>query len=481
MLIARFLAACLLSAVAFAAKPVPKPKTPLLTADQRVAQAMLKSMTLRDKAAQLVIVVSNGDALSTKSTEYEKYRHWVRDLHVGGLIVNNIVQYGVVRNAEPHAMAVFLNQMQRLAKVPLLVGSDFERAASFRVSGGTRFPHNMAFGAAGDLAASRYEGLIAAREARATGIQWIFAPVADVNNNPANPVIGLRSYGEDPEQVSRHVAAFIDGAHSDPSARVLVTAKHFPGHGDTDVDSHLNLPRLEVQRERLDAIELKPFESAIAHGVDSIMTAHIAVPALDDTGVPATVSRAVLTTLLRDQMHFRNLIVTDAMNMQGLAMLFDSGEGSVRSLIAGADVLLMPPDPDRAVRAVVAAVGKGRISRQRLDQSVLRVLTAKVSLGLTKKKLVDLDAITDVLDSPEAAERAQQVADEAVTLLRNERAVLPLATGSRSCLMVVTERRNSPLGQRMMQEFQRRSPAGRTLAVETSLPLAALEGALGDT
>jgi len=231
----------------------------------------------------------------------------------------------------------------------------------------------------------------------------------------------------------------------------------------------------------LDAIELKPFESAIAHGVDSIMTAHIAVPALDDTGVPATVSHAVLTNLLRDQLHFKNLIVTDAMNMQGLAMLFDSGEGSVRSLIAGADVLLMPSDPDKAVRAVVAAVENGRISRQRLDQSVLRVLTAKVSLGLDKKKLVDLDAITDVLDSSEAADRAQQIADKAVTLLRNDRAVLPLTFGSRSCLMVVTERRNSPLGQRMMQEFQRRAPTGRVLAVESSLPLAALEAALGDT
>ncbi len=476
----RLLATILLVSAAFAAKPAPKPKAPPLSAEQRSAQSLLKSMSLRDKAAQLVIVVSNGDALSTKSADYAKYQHWVRDLRVGGLIVNNTVQYGVVRNAEPHAMAVFLNQMQRLAKVPLLVGSDFERGASFRVSGGTRFPHNMAFGAAGDLSASHYEGLIAAREARATGIQWIFAPVADVNNNPANPVINLRSYGEDPEQVSKHVAAFIDGAHSDPAVKVLVTAKHFPGHGDTDVDSHLNLPRLEVQRERLDAIELKPFESAIAHGVDSIMTAHIAVPALDDTGVPSTVSRAVLTNLLRDELHFRNLIVTDAMNMQGLAMLFDSGEGSVRSLIAGADVLLMPPDPDKAVRAIVAAVEDGRISRARLDQSVLRVLSAKVSLGLTKKRLVDLDEITDVLDSPEAADRAQQVADRAVTLLRNEHAVLPLAAGSRSCLMVVTERRNSPLGQRMMQEFQRRSSSGRVVAVDTSLPLAALEASLGD-
>jgi beta-glucosidase-like glycosyl hydrolase len=206
---------------------------------------------------------------------------------------------------------------------------------------------------------------------RSLGIHWIFAPVADVNNNPLNPIINLRSYGEDPEQVSRHVAAFIDGAHSDPDARVLLSAKHFPGHGDTDVDSHLGLPRLEVPRERLDAMELKPFEAAIARGVDSIMTAHMAVPALDPSGMPATVSPNVLTALLRDELKFKGLIVTDSMAMQGLTMLFDSGEGSVRSMIAGADVLLMPPDPAKAIRAVVGAVEDGRISRQRLDQSVM--------------------------------------------------------------------------------------------------------------
>ena len=229
------------------AKPeAAKSKAAPLTAEQRAAQALMRPMSLRDKVAQLVIVNANGDVYSTKSPDYEKYRHWVADLHVGGIIINNTSQYGLVRNAEPHAMAVFLNQMQRLAKTPLLVASDFERAASMRVTGGTRFPHSMAFAAAGDLAATKYEGLIAAREARALGIHWIFAPVADVNNNPLNPIINLRSYGEDPEQVSRYVAAFIEGAHSDPANRVLVTAKHFPGHGDTDVDSHLGLPRLEV-------------------------------------------------------------------------------------------------------------------------------------------------------------------------------------------------------------------------------------------
>ena len=467
-----------------ATPPAPKaakPKAAPLTPEQRAAQALMKPMSLRDKVAQLVIVVANGDVYSTKSPDYEKYRHWVADLRVGGIIINNASQNGLVRNAEPHALAVFLNQMQRLAKTPLLVSSDFERAASMRVTGGTRFPHSMAFGAANDLAATKYEGLVAAREARALGIHWIFAPVADVNNNPLNPIINLRSYGEDPEQVSRHVAAFIEGAHSDATNRVLLSAKHFPGHGDTDVDSHLGLPRLEVPRERLDALELKPFERAITLGVDSIMTAHIAVPALEPSGMPATVSPKVLTDLLRNELKFKGLIVTDSMAMQGMAMLFDSGEGSVRSVIAGADVLLMPPDPEKAIRAVVGAVEDGRISRQRLDQSVTRILAAKISLGLNKKKLVNLDTISDVLDSPESAEKAQAVADHAVTLIRNDRGALPLAANSRPCLIVITELRISQFGQRTIQEFRRRAPNSKVVSVDTALPLAALEATTGDT
>ncbi len=482
MRVRRMLVSLLIALPIIAASPkVAKPKAPALTAEQRATQGQMKAMSLRDKVAQLVIVNANGDVYSTKSPDYEKYRHWVADLHVGGIIINNASQNGLVRNAEPHALAVFLNQMQKLAKTPLLVASDFERAASMRVTGGTRFPHSMAFGAANDLAATKFEGLTAAREARALGIHWIFAPVADVNNNPQNPIINLRSYGEDPAQVSRHVAAFIDGAHSDPNRRVLVTAKHFPGHGDTDVDSHLGLPRLEASRERLDAMELKPFETAIARGVDSIMTAHMAVPALDPSGMPATVSHNVLTALLRDELKFKGLIVTDSMAMQGLTMLFDSGEGSVRSIVAGADVLLMPPDPDKAIRAVVGAVEDGRISRQRLEQSVARVLAAKLALDLSnKKKLVNLDTISDVLDSPEAAEKAQAVADHAVTLIRNDRDVLPLGSSSRPCLIVITELRISQLGQRTMQEFRRRAPNGRTVAVDTGLPLAALEATAGD-
>jgi beta-N-acetylhexosaminidase len=466
-----------------AAAPAAKSKAKInpLAPDETAARALLNSMSLRDRVAQLVIGVSNGDVYSTDSDEYRRFRHWVVDLRIGGIIVNNAVEFGAVRNANPYAMAVFLNQMQRLARVPLLVASDFERGASMRVTGGTAFPHNMAFGAAGDIEETRFEGLTAAREARALGVHWIFAPVADVNNNPANPVINLRSYGEDPEQVARHVAAFIEGAHAEPSNRVLVSAKHFPGHGDTAVDSHLGLPVLTVGRERLDSLELIPFRKAIASGVDSIMTAHISLPELDASGVPATVSPKVLTSLLRDDLKFQNLIVTDAMsNMVGFTSMFDSGEGSVRALLAGADVLLMPADPDKAINAVVAAVQRGRLTRQRIDQSAMRVLRAKTRLGLPAKKLVDLNAIADALQSDTAAARAQHVADRAVTLLRNEGNVLPLARSSKACLLVINSLRISQQGQRTMQEFRSRAPDGRVLVVDTTLPLPALEAVMNE-
>ena len=459
------------------AKPAARPAQ-VHSAEEAAARTLLNSMTFRDRVAQLIIGTADGDVYSTESEDYKKFHHWVKDLHIGGLIVINEVEFGSARNANPHAMAVFLNQMQRLSRLPLLIGSDFERAASMRVTGGTQFPHSMAFGATGDVSASKYEGLITAREARALGVHWVFAPVADVNNNPKNPVINIRAYGEDPDQVSAHVAAFIEGAHQDPAARVLVTAKHFPGHGDTDIDSHLGLPRLTIARNRMDATELKPFRAAIAQGVDAIMTAHMAVPELDDSGVPATVSPKVLTDLLRNELGFKNLIVTDAMNMQGLTDMFSAGEASVRSLMAGADVLLMPPDPDAAIRAVMAAVDQGRIPRQRINESALRILMAKASLGLNRRRLVDLDNISDVLAAPEAGARAQQIADRAVTLLRNEGDVLPISSASQPCLVLINSLRISQQGQRLVRDFRRKAARGQVIPVDTTMPLHALEATM---
>jgi beta-N-acetylhexosaminidase len=467
---------------AWAAKPpkAAKTKSPPLTTEQRAAQSILKSLSLHDRVAQLVIGVALGDVPSRKSPEYEKFHHWVHDLHIGGMIVNNPVRNGIVQNAEPHAMALFLNQMQKLAKTPLIVAADFERGASMRVTAGARFPYNMAIGAAGDIDAARFEGEVTAREARAVGVHWIFAPVADVNNNPDNPVINVRSFGENPDEVAKYVAAYIEGSHSDSKNRVLVTAKHFPGHGDTNVDSHLGLPRISVSKERMEAVELKPFEAAISHGVDAIMTAHLSVPAIEPDDIPSTASPKVITGLLRDELGFKGIVVTDALDMAGFASQFNSGEGSVRALEAGADVLLMPPNPEQAIRAVIAAVENGRLTRQRIDASVMRVLTAKVHIGIVKKKLADLDEISDVLDDTEVAGRVQKMSDRAVTLVRNQSNLVPLAPQSKACLVVTVGARLSTYGQRMVTEFHRRVPSGHAIIVDPSMPLAALIAEAGD-
>jgi beta-N-acetylhexosaminidase len=435
-------------------------------------------MTLRDEVAQLIFIPFHGAPSNSRSREYRSFVRLIRETKVGGLILTNVSNGRVVRKAEPYALAAFLNRMQRMPKVPLLVGADFERGASMRVEGTTVFPHAMAFGATGDPAFSRFEGEVAAREARALGVHWVYYPVADVNNNPDNPIINIRSFGEDPQAVAAHVKAFIEGAHSDKRNFVLTTAKHFPGHGDTAVDSHLNLPTLNAGRERLERLELLPFRAAIEAGVDSIMTAHIAVSALAPPDVPATLSPAILTDLLRNEMGFKGLVVTDALDMGGIAQGFGGAEAAVRALEAGADVLLMPLDPDVALRAVVAAVENGRLTRRRIQESVAAILSAKERLGLDRKRLVDLEAIGDIVDSPEASERAQEIAGRAVTLVRNDGNLIPLATPERACYVVMVENRYSSDGQVLAQEVRQRAPRTAVAFLDASMPRDALEDAI---
>ncbi|HET9321147.1 MAG TPA: glycoside hydrolase family 3 N-terminal domain-containing protein, partial [Bryobacteraceae bacterium] len=312
---------------------------------QKSVNRWMKSLSLREKVAQLVMIPFTGHSLSTRTKEYRKFVHLIRDVRVGGLILVNVAQGRLVQRAEPHELASFVNRMQRLSRLPLLVSGDFERGASMRVSDTTVFPHAMAFAAAGDPALTRYEGEVTAREARALGVQWVFYPDADVNNNPDNPIINIRSFGENPQVVSQHVAAFIEGAESDRRNRILTTAKHFPGHGDTAIDTHLGLATITADRKRLNDVELIPFRAAIAKGVDSVMTAHISVPAIDPADVPATLSPAILTKLLRDELGFHGLIVTDAMDMGGITVRYAPGEAVVRAVLAGVDALLMPPVP----------------------------------------------------------------------------------------------------------------------------------------
>ena len=439
----------------------------------------MKGMTLRDEVAQLVFVAFPGAAPHTRSREYLRFLRLIRDVKVGGLILTNTANGGrTIQHAEPYALAAFLNRVQRIAKVPLLVGGDFERGASMRVAGTTVFPHAMAFGAAGDPEFSRFEGQVTAREARALGVHWVYYPVADVNINPDNPVLNIRSFGEDPQAVAAQVAAFIEGAHSDPHNYVLTTAKHFPGHGDTSVDSHLNLATVPASRERLESVELVPFRAAIAAGTDAVMTAHVAVPALAPPDLPATLSPAILTGLLRGELGFKGLIITDALDMGGIVKGFPAGDAAVRAIEAGADTLLMPADAEAAIRAVVAAVENGRIKRRRIEESVVKILAAKEKVGLDRKRFVNVEGLGDVINSPEANEEAQQVAERAVTLVRNEGGVLPLAAPERACFLTLAESRDSNEGQTFSQEVRARLAHATVTTLDPSLSRADVDAAL---
>jgi beta-N-acetylhexosaminidase len=315
-----------------------------------------------------------------------------------------------------------------------MFAADFERGLASRFTGVTNFPHAMALGAAGNPDFARQEGRISAQEARAIGVQWNWAPDADVNSDPENPIINTRSFGEDPAAVSRMVAANIAGARD---AGLLTTAKHFPGHGDTDVDSHHGVPVINADRAHLDQLELPPFQAAINAGVDAVMIGHIKVPALDpDPNHVATISPAVVTGLLKQQMGFKGLVVTDALTMQGLMKLFPdegsaaAGHVAVEAVKAGDDVLIIPSDLEGSYNGLLHAIRSGEIPESRIDESVLKILRAKASAGLNKAKLVDLDAVPRLVGRPENLEVGQRIADAAVTAVRDNHRVLPLTATS---------------------------------------------------
>ncbi|HKD06713.1 MAG TPA: glycoside hydrolase family 3 N-terminal domain-containing protein [Bryobacteraceae bacterium] len=437
----------------------------------------MSSLTLREKVAQLVVISFNGHPMNTRSRDYRKFMRLVGQEHVGGLILVNVANNRVTTKADPLEVASFVNRMQKQAKVPLIVCGDFERGASMRVDATTAFPHAMAFTASRDPGEARLEGEITAKEARAIGVQWVFFPDADVNNNPDNPIINIRSYGEDPGEVSKFVSAYIEGAHSVAGSRVLVTAKHFPGHGDTATDTHMNLATISGDRPRLEQTEWAPFRAAIASGVDAIMTAHIAVPALDAPNLPATLSPKILTGVLRDEFGFKGIVVTDALDMGGIAGGFPVGDAAVRALEAGADVLLMPTDPEAAINAVVAAVRSGRIKQKRLDESVMKILQAKVRVGLGTKKLVDVDDIHDVVNSPESAAAAQEISDKSVTLVKNEGGFVPLKNTDSTAFYLLAESRTGTEGQALAAELKKRAPNALVIPVDPTMSDADLDAA----
>ena len=394
----------------------------------------LEGMTLDQKVGQLIMPSFRSTYLSSDSDVYDELVSLVHDQHVGGFLLfggrerapDVLLNAGYSRSVlgQPLAAASITNRLQAIAAVPLLNSADFETGVGFRIRGATTFPRAMAFGAAGDDRLAFEAGRITALEARALGIHVNFAPVADVNNNPRNPVINTRSFGEDPATVARLVAAYVRGL---TEGGMLATVKHFPGHGDTDVDSHRGLPLIAHPRERLDRVELPPFRAGIEAGAAAVMTSHIELPGLEpDPARPATLSQRIVTGLLRVELGFDGLIYTDSMRMRGVTDLVSASEAAVGAVDAGHDVVVHSPDDAAAFDGLKQAVEGGQISQARLDASVRRILSAKARLGLHRTRAVSLDTAPLIVGTRPHRAAAAEVSRRGMTLIKDERNDVPL-------------------------------------------------------
>jgi beta-N-acetylhexosaminidase len=386
--------------VALSALAAAQPASRTLDRDaERWVQTTLKKLSLEERVGQMIVSSFQSNYVSTDSTEFEELVTAVHEQKVGGFHVFGGSErvppvllnptYGAVTLGQPLEAASILNRLQAISPVPLLNTADFEAGVGFRIAGATAFPRLMAFGAARDERLAQEAGRVTGEEARALGVHVNFAPVVDVNNNPRNPVINTRSYGEDPQLVGRLASAYVRGLQA---AGVAATLKHFPGHGDTDVDSHLGLPIIKHPRERLEQMELVPFRAGVAAGAEAVMTAHIEMPALDPTPkTPTTLSAPIVQGLLRKDLGFGGLIYTDSMGMAGVSSIYSPGEAAVRAVAAGNDVILHSPDDRAAFEGLVEAVKSGRIAEAQINTSVERILRAKAKAGLHRNKMVNLD------------------------------------------------------------------------------------------
>ncbi|HXF12719.1 MAG TPA: glycoside hydrolase family 3 N-terminal domain-containing protein [Terriglobales bacterium] len=461
---------------------------------EKWAEKTLHKMSTEEKVGQLFMIWTRAEFLNADSAAYLQLRDNMNKYHVGSFAMTVPYEPPFLYKSGPYEAAELLNRLQTDSKLPLLIAADFELGVSNRLRGATGFPNAMAIGASGQTKYAEDFGRITAEEARAIGVHWNFFPVADVNSNPDNPIINTRSFGEDPQQVADFVAAYIRGAHS---AGMLVTAKHFPGHGDTATDSHLGTAQVTGNRARLDAVELPPFRKAIESGVDAIMIAHVTVPALDpNPNAVASVSPTIVTGLLKQQLHFQGLVITDALDMGALTRLYSAnlGQEAVDAFKAGNDVLLIPPDLDVAYRGVLAAVRSGEISESRLDESVLKILKTKASLGLQKARLVDISALDKTVGTPEHIADGQQIADAGVTLVRQNHAVLPLkkigtnAAGlpyqagvevrNRLVVMIFSDDVRLEAGRMLERQIKSRAPDANVIYTDPNLASAVTPGIL---
>ena len=411
--------------------------------------ALMAGLSTRDKIAQLVVPWIAGTYAAFDDDAFRRMQQWVDSLHVGGLLISV---------GSPLDVAAKLNRLQERSPLPLLVTSDLEAGTAIRLNGGTPFPPNMGIGATGSDTNAYELGRITALEGRAVGIHLAFAPVADVNNNPDNPIINTRSFGEDPQAVARLVAAEVRGLQD---YGMLSGVKHFPGHGDTGTDSHIALAVSNSDWARLDSVELVPFRSAIAAGVTSVMSAHIALPGIDRGQLrPGTVAPNILTGLLRDSLGFKGLVVTDALNMGGIASAYGA-EAGVRAFLAGADLLLQPADPAIAINAMAAAVARGQISRARLDRSVRRVLEIKRGLGLFQRRTVPLDSIPSIVGRAEFQGEAREMAARSIVMVKDVGGTVHGLRRTRAGLALITygDEDSRSLGNTMAAELRSRGHA----------------------
>lgn len=420
-------------------KPHFQKVTPITAPDkeaQRWADKMLKKLSLEEKIGQMIQVRGIMEFENVENPEWKDLVGNIRKYHLGSVLLTVKTEGPELQRHGPFTAAMTANDLQRESKgkVPLIFAADFERGASMRLLATPAFPHAMAFGATHDPSYAERFGKVVGEESRALGIAWNYFPVADVNANPANPVINTRSFGEDPQEVGAMSAAYIKGAHA---AGLLTTAKHFPGHGDTDTDSHLQVSRVNQPLARIEAVELPPFKQDIAAGVDAVMVAHVAFPALEpDPNRVSSVSPSVITGLLRDKLGFKGVVVTDAMEMKGLTKLYPatlpnpSGSAAVDAIQAGNDLVELPSDLDGTYRGILEAVKRGEISKSRIDASVRRILLVKAEVGLNKGGYVDINKVREEVGKPENFALAQEIAEHAVTLVRDNNQMLPLGAAS---------------------------------------------------
>ncbi|MBD3615347.1 MAG: serine hydrolase [Gracilimonas sp.] len=390
--------------------------------------SLVVNTSLKEKIGQLFFVPAEGEFTNRDSRSFKQLQELVRKHNIGGIIFMRGDIYG---------QAVMTNKLQRMSKFPLWISQDMEFGAAMRVSGTTRFTPAMGVAATGDKRNAFMMGKITAIEAKALGVHQIYAPVLDVNNNPDNPVINVRSFSGDPEMVAEFGTAFMQGVQSEG---MIATAKHFPGHGDTDVDSHSDLPVVNYNYNRLDSLELIPFRAVINGGISSIMSAHIAFPKLNiNEFLPATLDPIVLTDLLTDSLNFNGMVVTDGLEMSGITSQYSPGRAVVRALNAGADIMLISPDVYTAINEVEKAVESGEITEERINKSFTKLMLWKQQYGLfDRNNQVDIESLDTKINTAFHRAESDRIARESVTILKNKDSILPLLPSEYPRIMVIS-------------------------------------------